>query len=367
VKDVKALGCAALALFALSSCTPADDPVALSVVVLKRSSGAAGTSCWARLTNEALPEEYPRAQELCANAELPELSSGVDRVRIVVDYGVTLDETKTAPVPTIRAFFDGTELAIGGSVQPSVDGDSRFALAEFVVPVTEAKELRLAVSTPSGYSGAVAEAFTLTPAEPTVEVSECKRQTSCVLEAGTGTAEVVVSTAGASPRDVTLESTLDDVQASEPFNLKLTTPDGDKMTTRRSVQVPFGRPGTVWRLTARLGSVSHTQEIALAAPAIDAQLSSCTTPPCAAKYGSSHVLTIKAPAGIRETQATVSTALDHLPLLPFAKVNLVVAGAGKATKEAEYPINAPASGTSWQIDVDVAGYAAQSIVVELSP
>jgi hypothetical protein len=366
MKLAATLGCAALGLSSLSGCS-SDDPVALSVVVLKRSSDSNGTPCWAQLTDEGLPAEYPRSRELCPNAELPVLSSGVDRVRVVVDYGVALEDAKTAPAPTIKAFFDGAEQATGASVQASVDGNARFALAELVVPVTEAKELRFTVSTPSGYSGAAAEAFTLMPAEPTIEVTECKRQTPCLLEAGVGTAEVVVSAPGASPRDVTLESTLDDVQASEPFALKLTTPSADKMTTRKSVQVPFGRPGAVWRLTARLGSVSHTQEIALAAPAIEAELSSCKTAPCAAKYGSSHVLTIRAPAAMRESQATVSTALDHFPLLPPAKVNLALAGAGKASKEAAYPITAPASGASWQIDVHVAGYAAQSLVVELTP
>lgn len=350
----------ACALTSLQCCS-SDTPAQMNIAVQKKMSAG----CWATMTDEPIASDYPLATSSCADSAPAELLSGSDHVRVIIDYNVDFDENESAPAPTLQLLLDGVETPSAATVQATVNGDPKFALAEFVVPSTPAQELRLSIETPSGYSGAIPTVFLLEPPPITISVAQCPTDSACELLGGTGSAQVNLSIPGTTSQSVTLSSAINGVENSPDLTVNATELGDGVVTANVPVEVPFARDGASWLLTAHLGSGNYpAPPIRLKAPTIESSIG-CASP-CAVKAGSSIGLTVKAPGEIQATQATVRTYVDGVPALAGVLLNLDGKDVNADQAFGTQLLTAPASGSIWQIDVNVGGYPAQTILANIT-
>ncbi|WP_437672431.1 hypothetical protein [Sorangium sp. So ce131] len=340
-----------------------DDPAVLKIAVQKQTSDG----CYATMTGEPAPSALRLPS--CGSTAPAELISGADRVRVIVDYDVPFAEAAAAPSPTLRVMLDGVETPTGASNETQIQGDRRWSVSTFIVPARPADELRISVETPSGYSGNVPESFKLKPPVVDVNVAQCPADGLCEMLGGVGSAQVELRVPGSVTQSVALTSSVDGIE--EPAEHVVDTKRREPGVTVgvAELRVPVAEDAATWTLTARLGAgVYAARPITLRAPPIRASIG-CTSP-CEVKAGSTVGLTVTAPLSIHATQAVVRTAVDGVPGIVGATLDLNQRDVGARTLSGVQTLTVPTpkgDGAAWQIDVNVAGYAAQSILATIDP
>jgi hypothetical protein len=347
----------------LAACNSVDDPTTPTVSVQRHVERDSG-DCYAMLAGPAPAAEL----QLDAPCDDPAASAtvvgGVDRVRLVVDYGLDVEFAASAnpPEPTVAVTIDGHETTGGFDIAAARVIDARaYSLVTLVPPAVTTEDVRIAVKVDDGFEALVADPFAIAAPSVAVEVLECDDD-GCELPAAVGFAHVRVEVPGRTGQQVTLRSLVDGVSEGESLGTVTTAPVGDHTEKEAPVAVPIAAPGAIWRVEAQLGSLrALSPPIVLRAPMITSQIA-CDDP-CTIAPGASTTLTVTSPREIRNRQASVSTTANGVAGLNGATLNLTLEDVGAGTVSGKMALTAPDAAGAWQIDVLVAGYAAQTLVV----
>lgn len=292
-----------------------------------------------------------------------QLFAGIDRVKVVVDYGpdVPFARSTTAPPPDITVTIDGvvSDEPIEISNEFRIGGRAYF-IASFTVPDETSSDVRISAGVNAGFQTLVPDVFSTIAAPVFMSLLECQGAPPCQLFGAVGSAHIRVSTLGTIPQLVTIHSSLDGVPQPDPIPPVRTFPSsvgGTEAIT--GVPIPAASDDTNWVLSAELGeAVVWEVSAVIRAPEITARLTCGTT--CALASGDPIGLEILAPSQIRPLEALVTTRLDGNPQLVSVRVPLEQRADGTAL--GLLGLTSPAGSGSWQIDVTVAGYAAPTIV-----
>lgn len=292
-----------------------------------------------------------------------QLFAGIDRVKVIVDYGpdVPFPRSTTAPRPDITVTVDGvvSDEPIDISNEFRIGGRAYF-IGSFTAPAEASSDIRITAGVNAGFQTLVPDVFTSIPAPVFMSLLECQGSPPCELTGAVGSAHIRVSTLGSVPQFVTIHSRLDGVPQPDPSPPVHTFPSSTGGTEAiTGVPVPAAPDDTNWVLSAELGdAVVWEVSSVIRAPEITARLTCGTT--CALDSGDPVGLEILAPAQIRPLEALVTTRLDGNPQLVSVRVPLVQRADNMAL--GLLGLTAPAGTGSWQIDVTIAGYAAPTIV-----
>ncbi len=288
------------------------------------------------------------------------LLSGIDFIEVVIDYGpdVPFSGSTVAPTPNVVVTLDGvaSDAPISMSDEFRV-GERAYYIATLRAPERASTDLRITAGVNAGFQTMVPEVLTTTAPQVELVLLECQQGT-CEIPGATGTVHVHVAVPGTVTQFVTIHSTLDGVLQPDPVPPVRTFVINNRTENTTAIPVPAAPDGTQWSISAQLGDGPLTKVDALIRkPPIDTELTCGLT--CTLSPGDPVGLEIVTPAGIRPLEALVTTRLDGIPQLVDARVPLSTRADG--TAHGLLGMNAPGPGT-WQIDVTVAGYEADSIV-----
>lgn len=292
-----------------------------------------------------------------------QLFAGIDRVKVVVDYGpdVPFARSTTAPPPEITVTVDGvvSDVAVDISNEFRI-GDRAYFIGSFTVPTEASTDIRITAGVNAGFQTLVPDVFTSIAAPVFMSLLECQGAPPCELQGAVGLAHIRVTTLGSVSQFVTIHSRLDGVPQPDPIPPVKTFPapaGGTEAIT--GVPIPAASDDTNWVLSAELGeAVVWEVSSVIRAPSIMSRLTCGTT--CALDSGDAVGLEILTPSQIRPLEALVTTRLDGNPQLVNVRVPLEQRADGTAL--GLLGLTAPAGSGSWQIDVTVAGYAAPTLV-----
>lgn len=206
-------------------------------------------------------------------------------------------------------------------------------------------------------------------AQPTLSVDGCDGQSECVMVAHTGAAVVRPAAVGPVGQTVSLSSYLNGVLQPGTRSITLNAPaeigDLGAATAVEFVPVPIAPEGSRWRLEIRTGAlVESSPEIRLVAPQIQASLSCGNT--CSLAPGDPVDVLVTAPMLIGTKQALITTTVDGLTDLVSVVLNLNQLNTGGQVVFEQKRLTVPdASGSTWTIDVSLAGYRATTLIVPI--
>lgn len=324
--------------------------------------------CYANMTGTDAPVDPAlKAPNMCpASAPDTVILAGIDRLAVLVDYGpgIEFEPTATVPAPTVVVSVDGQSSSVAIQVSPVqfAPGGRAYFLATFSAPSTPSTNVGVAVSVAPGFSFTVPTRFEIRAAKPTIAVTGCPAPGPCTVTAGVGAAQLTVTAPGAVPQQIAFRSLVDGIEQPDTIPAVLTKAAGDHTEGVANFPVPIAAAGSTWVIEADLGPErSSTAAMTLAAPKITAVLA-CKEP-CTFSQGASTAVTVTAPKAIRATQAAITAGLDGVPQVTGATINLSSVDVTAGTVFGQLPLSAPTKPGLWSIDVSVAGYHAQTILV----
>ncbi len=345
-----------LLLLTLCACEGLTTPPSPALSALKRMP----EGCFALMTPATPVAPDIQLNGLCSYQADATLMAGVDVAVIVVDYGpdVEFDTTPAVPPPIVTMTVDG-----GVSTTPISISDAQrigaraYFLATLRAPEVLSQNVQIAAEVNAGFHSALDNVFALVPAPINLAFAECPDPMACELPGLVGDAHLEVSVPGMLEQTVTIRTAIDGIAQPDAIEVD-TVPGASASTATVALPVPAARDGATWTVSAQL-PVGPAPSIGatIRAPAIATQLS--CAPSCALTRGQAVGLQITAPAGIRATQALVTTRLDGVPQLVAEPVDLTQ---GTDAAVGLVSLAAPTTPGTWTIDVSVAGYAAPAIV-----
>lgn len=296
------------------------------------------------------------------------LTAGLDTIMLVVDYGVLdLPDSAAIPPPSITLSVDG--VAQPGALTPDALHASptgrRYATAVSHVPAIASRDVRIAVRSVAASPLATELRLTSVAPVPTASITECGPPPAvCEATAAVGSVHLAVALPGDVARAVTIHSSIDGVLLPDPPAIT-TAPIGNHTEGVRAIDVPGGvTDGALWTLRAQLDAAPGDVVIRLHPPAITSALS-CPSP-CTVAAGATLGLTVVAPRDIRPRRAAYATRLAGVPSTA-GTLDLLTLDNTAGTASGATALVAPATPGPWTIDVSVADYAAQTLVVNVTP
>jgi hypothetical protein len=344
-----------LTVLALAACDDGITTDAQPIVsVLKQDGG-----CFALMAGDPIDPTLGIAGTCPYRADT-RLLAGIDFIEVVVDYGpdVPFSRSTVAPRPHIVVTLDG----VANDDPITISDEFRVAerayyIATLRAPLVASTDVRVIAGVNAGFQTTVPEVLTTVAPHVELVLLECQ-QGPCELPGATGSAHIHVAVPGTVPQQVTIHSTLDGVPQPPPVPPVKTFVVNNRTENTTAIPVPVAPDGTRWSIYAQVGTGPLTRVDALIrAPSIVTELT-CGTG-CALEDGDPVGLEIVTLAGIRPLEALVTTRLDGVPRIVDARVPLTMRSDG--TARGLLGMTAPGPGT-WQIDVTVAGYSADTIV-----
>ena len=344
-----------LLLLALCACEGLTTPPKPALSVLRRMP----EGCFAPLTTSTPVAPDIQLDGLCSYQASPMLMAGVDEAVIVVDYGadVELDTTTAVPPPVMTMTIDGAVSSTPISISdPQRIGARAYFLATLRAPEVLSQNVEISAQVNAGFATSLFDVFSLVPAPMNLTFAECPEPMACELPGAVGDAHVQISVTGEVEQTVTVRTAIDGIEQPDAIVVD-THPGAGTSTATVAVPVPQAHDHAMWTVSAQL-PVGPAPSISalINAPQIATRLS--CAPACSLAPGDPVGLEISAPAGIRATQALVTTRVDGVPQLVAEPVTLAP---GQDATTGALALHAPSSGT-WTIDVSVAGYSAPAIV-----
>jgi hypothetical protein len=329
-----------------------------AVSVLRKTSAG----CFAAMT-PVVPDPMLGLASPCGTGSAT-LNAAVDLVELVIDYGVVdVSQATVPPSPSIAVSVDSTAVAtpVALSSLQRVHGHL-FYVATFHAPPLVSNNVRITLTT-VGIGTTLDTVFSTVAPVPAVDVVECAGLPTCDVRGAVGTIHLHVMVPGDVPQQVAFHSYLDEVPGPDLVSPSMTTLGTGNTETTVEVPVPAAPAGTAWSLEAQLGSArARSRSITVQKPQVTAGFA-CTQP-CVVAAGAALGLTITAPKDIRTKTAIYTTWVDGVPLVSNATTELVSVDVGAGTVSGTVSVTAPPHG-AWRIDVSVAGYRADSIVVQV--
>ena len=306
--------------------------------------------CFATIS-QAVPDPELGLRGSCeGDGALSAVIAGVDRLRIVIDYGtsVRISAATKLPAPTLALLFDGAPSMVAprfGEMQRA--GKHLFFLATYDVPLIDANELVIAAEAVPDFRDETPESFAVAQPSARVEIEGCAAG-GCGFVGGVQAARVVVTIPSREPQPVTLRSHLAD--GSRETTRTLTTARIGETLTRvvTTVDTPLvGAPAT-WVLEAHWRTQTTTTTVALARPTLALEVLQCPSTPCdliAAVGRVRAVVTIPGPTAQAVTMRSIVGGFDD-----SAQSKMSVAHTDAST-QVTFDINTPMQPTSsWQLE-----------------
>jgi hypothetical protein len=286
------------------------------------------------------------------------ITAGLDTIMLVVDYGVLdIPDSATIPPPSLTLSVDGVPQP--GALTPDALHASasgrRYVTAVSHAPATASRDVRIAARPFASSPLATELRLTSVAPVPTASIIECGPPPAiCEATAAVGSVHLAVALPGDVARAVTIHSLIDGVLLPDPPAVT-TAPTGTHTEGVRAIDVPGGvTDGALWTLRAQLDAEPGVVVIRLHPPAITSALS-CPSP-----------CTIAAGATLGLTVAAYATRLAGVPNTS-GTLDLLTIDNAAGTASGATPLVAPATPGPWTIDVSVADYAAQTLVVNVTP
>lgn len=337
------------------------DPPITAAVLVKAPAG-----CFAPVG--AAPSAELGLPNLCPTPAIAPINAGLDTIMLVLDYGVLdLPDSAAIPPPSITLSVDGVPQP--GALTPDPLHQSatgrRYFTAVAHVPATPSRDVRIAARPLASSPLATELRLTSVAPVPAASITECDPPPAiCEATAAVGSVHLAVALPGDVARAVTIHSSIDGVLQPDPPAMT-TAPIGNHTEGVRTIDVPGGvADGALWTLRAQLDAEPSDVMIRLHPPAITSSLS-CPSP-CTVAPGASLGLTVVAPRDIRPRRAVYATRLGGVPNAS-GTLDLLTIDNAAATASGATPLVAPATPGPWTIDVSVADYAAQTLVVNVTP
>lgn len=292
------------------------------------------------------------------------LLAGIDLVEIVIDYGadVAFAGSTIAPRPQIVVTTSG--VASDEPVEISDEfrvGERAYYIATLRTPRDASTDVRVTAGVNAGFQTTVPEVLSIIAPQVQLSLLECP-EGPCDLPGATGSAHVRLAVPGSVSQTVTIHSTLDGVPQPDPVPPVRTFVVGGHTENTTAIPIPVAADGTRWSLSAHVGDGPLTKvDAVIRKPTIVTELT-CGAG-CSLDDGDAVGLEILTLAGIRPLEALVTTRLDGIPHLVDARVPLSPRADG--TAHGVLGLVAPGPSGTWQIDVTVAGYSADSIVTNV--
>lgn len=344
-----------LLLGALCACEGLTTPPSPALSALKEMP----EGCFALMTPATPVAPDITLNGVCSYQADPTLMAGVDTAVIVIDYGpdVEFDTTTAIPPPIVTMTVDGAVSTTPISISDAQRiGARAYFLATLRAPEVLSQSVQVEAEVNAGFHASLDNVFSLVPAPISLAFDECPDPMVCNLPGAVGAAHLQIGVPGNLEQTVTVRTMVDGIE--QPDSLEVDTHPGSSMSTATvALPVPAAHDGAMWTVSAQLAvGPAPTVTAVIHPPAIATQLS--CAPSCSLAPGDPVGLEITAPAGIRATQALVTTRLDGVPQLVAEPVALT-----QSTSSANglVSLTAPSHGT-WTIDVAVAGYSAPAIV-----
>jgi hypothetical protein len=282
------------------------------------------------------------------------LVGGVDRMRVVVDYGVRFSDSAAVPAPTLRFLFDGEELPSSYDMTKTVRDDGRIlASRELTVPARVATSVQLVVSASETYEATVSD-LTVSAVPARFSLVGCA-VSPCDRAANVGTLPVYVETAQDDPRTQAVVTTwLNGVSQPDVTTVDLAAVGGGVRAATAYLPVP-DHSGALWTIGARLGDFAlPSQDVRLNTPALTLGVQNCDAPSgrCALGAGTTAVVVVTAPLEIFAHQATITSILNGVREIDGVPVDLseVVGPSRVGVLALKVP---GAAGDTWQLRATV--------------
>lgn len=318
------------------------------------------------LASDVAPAIALALPNLCDPLTRVDVRAGVDALELVIDYVTSPDvipdiaSSNPLPVPAAVVMVDGASqppLMVGA--EQRTPSNRRYFTAHLRAPATPSSGVAFQVTTMPGAMPAQLRLKT-TVATPELSIIECGP--SCTATADVGVVHLRAVLPGDVPQTVAIHALLDRARIDDPVSAMTTVPVGDHTEAIVAIPVPGGvADQTIWTLQAQVAAVVTAIDVTLRKPAIAATVS-CPSP-CTMTGGGSLGLEVVAPLGIRDGQATYTTALGGVPQVAQGKLDLVTIDNTARTLAGTVALTAPTHPGTWTIDASVAGYHAQTIAI----
>jgi hypothetical protein len=299
---------------------------------------------------------------VCPYRGTTQLFAGVNQLQVIVDYGddVEFDTDTEAPPPDITLLVDGIDLDVPVTMSDEIRvGERAYFIATLTAPPEPSQNIRIGAGVNAGFRTLVPEVLTSIAPPVFLRILECGNNAVCEVSGGVGAAHIEITAFGVGQQLVNIHSTLDGVPQPDPIPPVRTFPrSNDETYAITGVPVPPAPDDTNWVITAELGTQTWEARTLIRAPQLIARLTCGTT--CSLDSGDPVGLEILAPSQIRPLEAFVTTRLDGNPELVSVRVPLEQRADGTAL--GLLGLTAPPGSGNWQIDVNVAGYPAPTIV-----
>jgi len=329
------------------------------VSVLKQDGG-----CFALMAGAQL-EPTLGVAGTCPYRGTTQLTAGVDLIEVVVDYGpdVPFSGTTMAPPPNVVVTVDGVDVQEPVTLSDEFRvGERAYYIATFRAPKgTASTDVRISASVNAGFQTLVPEVLTISKPKVELVLLECETG-PCDVPGATGSVHVHLAVAGTVTQYVTIHSTLDGIPQPDPVPPIRTFAINNRTENTSAIPTPAAPDGTLWTISAQIEDGPLTEADAhIRAPEITTELTCGTA--CGLSDGNPVGLEIVTAAGIRPLEALVTTRLNGIPSLVDVKVPLTKLADG--TAHGTLGMIAPGPSGTWQIDVTIAGYSADTIVTQV--
>lgn len=275
------------------------------------------------------PEITPPAAELslgestCGTAAACGFVGGLDRLRVIVDYGaIEIDENVAPPKPTVTLIEDGVESAAPSSPIEWRQSNGRIVfISSFIAPPRRVDGLAIRAKVVDGFVGMV-ERLSIDALDFDFDIVQCSDDMQCdPIPADVGRLGVnVTAPMGTDSPTALLSSRLEGLPQLETTNVVLEPAQGGKtLEGYGSLSVPAGRENDLWTIEVTLSKTTKTANLRLGSPNIEISVPACPkpmngeTPICTAKAGETIKVVVAAPFDMHQAQASLTYELNEVP------------------------------------------------------
>lgn len=213
-------------------------------------------ACWQTLWTELEPAID--VGPVCSAApSSPTFVAGADRARVIVDYGDELEFTPgtTVPKPSISVSVAGQEVNVNPDTQAR-SGDRAVFDSSFAIPANPVGLMSVRAKASEGLERDAGTSFQVVAPTIAARYDDCSSDVVCERYGGVDSVVLELTAPGSAAQAATLTWTLAGVPSSQTVTLDQPsmTESGPGVEKTIAIPVPPAPDGTVWALSARLGT-----------------------------------------------------------------------------------------------------------------